>query len=195
MPSNTEILSSDEESIHDCDSHHEEDTHTQSLVTDKKTKLSFEDFVSQHMVEFEKFKSEFDDVSMKDFYKIFSKFLKSQETFMGRLVKMHQKSSSKKKRKHTENTGKSGFNKPTPVPAAFIKYLDLEAETEMTRPQLVKILNQKFSDDGFKSDGQVCISNKKTAKMFGVDKDHTFHAKDYHKFIASYYNSSKSTNV
>ena len=90
---------------------------------------------------------------------------------------------------------KSGFNKPSPVPTAFMKYLDLEAETEMTRPQLVKILNQKFSEDGFKSDGLVCISSKKIAKMFDVDKDHTFHAKDYHKFIASYYNSSKSANA
>ena len=194
MPSNTEILSSDEESIHEYDSHHEDVVDTPQTATDKKTKLTFEDFVSQHMVEFEKFKTDFDDVSMKDFYKTFSKFLKSQETFMGRLVKMHQKSGSKKKRKQTENTGKSGFNKPTPVPSAFAKYLDLDTETEMTRPQLVKILNQKFSEDGFKSDGHVCISSKKIAKMFGVDKDHTFHAKDYHKFIASYYNSSKPTN-
>ena len=194
MPSNTEILSSDEESIHECDSHHEDES-PQLLVTDKKTKQTFEDFVSQHMIEFEKFKSDFDDVSMKDFYKTFNKFLKSQETFMGRLVKMHQKSGSKKKRKHTENTGKSGFNKPTQVPTAFVKYLDLDKETEMTRPQLVKILNQKFTEDGFKNDGQVCISSKKIAKMFNVDKDYTFHAKDYHKFIASYYNSSKPTNV
>jgi hypothetical protein len=195
MPSNTEILSSDEESIHDYDSHQEDVADNSQPATDKKTKLTFEDFVSHHMVDFEKFKSEFDDVSMKDFYKTFSKFLKSQETFMGRLVKMHLKSGSKKKRKQTENTGKSGFNKPTTVPSAFGKYLDLDAETEMTRPQLVKILNQKFKDDGFKNDSQICISSKKIAKMFDVDKDYTFHAKDYHKFIATYYNSSKSANA
>ena len=88
-----------------------------------------------------------------------------------------------------------GKRKETITSEQFAEYLELEAETEMTRPQLVKILNQKFSEDGFKNDGQVCISNKKIAKMFGVDKDHTFHAKDYHKFIASYYNSSKSTNL
>lgn len=195
MPSNTEILSSDEESIHEYDSHNEQEVAQPVVTSEKKTKLTFEEFVSQHMVEFENFKSEFDDVSMKDFYKTFSKFLKSQETFMGRLVKMHQKSGSKKKRKHTENTGKSGFNKPTQLPPAFVKYLALEPETEMTRPQLVKHLNVKFMEDGFKNDGQICISNKKVAKMFGVDKDYTFHAKDYHKFIAPYYNSSKPANV
>jgi len=195
MPKPSEILSSDEESLHECDNHQGDDNHnTQLSVTDKKTKITFEEFINQHMVEFEKFKSEFDDVAMKDFYKTFNKFLKSQETFMGRLIKMHQKSSTKKKRKATENTGKSGFNKPTPVPSAFVKYLDLEEETEMTRPQLVKLLNQKFTEDGFKNDGDVCISSKKVAKMIGVEKDHTFHAKDYHKFIATFYNSAKSTN-
>jgi hypothetical protein len=191
MSSTNEILSSDEESVHNYDSHNEEDNTVEvspkEITTEKKTKLSFEDFVAQHMAEFEKFKTEFDGVPMKDFYKTFSKFLKSQESFMGRLVKLHQKSGTKKKRKHTENTGKSGFNKPTPVPEPFIKYLELEDETEMTRPQLVKLLNAKFSKDGYKNESEICFSSKKIAKIFGVDKDHTFHAKDFHKFLATYY--------
>ena len=194
MSANSQILSSDEESIHECDSHTEDPTGVPSVL-EKKQKLTFEEFVEQHRSEFTQFKNDFDTVTMKDFHKLFSRFMKFEETFMGKLVKMHQKSSSRKKRKPTENTGKSGFNKPTQVPTAFIKYLDLDAETEMTRPQLVKQLNIKFTEDGFKNDGQICISSKKIAKMFGVDKDHTFHAKDYHKFIASYYNSSKSANA
>lgn len=199
MPNKHEILSSDEESIHE-DSHGEshEESHGESQVEtttpDKKKKLSFEDYVNDHMVEFNKFKSELEQASMKDFYKSFTKFVKTQETFMGRLVKLHEKSGRKTKRKHTENTGKSGFNKPTPVPSAFLKYLDLEDETEMTRPQLVKLLNVKFTEDGFKNDGEVCLNSKKVAKMFGVDKDYTFHAKDYHKFIATYYKPSKSSD-
>ena len=113
---------------------------------------------------------------------------------MSKLNKLHLKSSNKKKRKNTEDTGKSGFNKPTEVPNEFIKYLDLDSDTEMTRPQLVKILNQKFSDDGFKVDGQVCINSKKIAKIFGVSKDYTFHPKDYHKFIATYYNKKSHSS-
>ena len=193
MSATSQNLSSDEESIHECESHTEELTSVSSVL-EKKHKLTFEEFVEQHMGEFTQFKNDFETVSMKEFNKLFSRFLKFEETFMGKLVKMHQKSSSRKKRKPTENTGKSGFNKATPVPVAFSKYLDLDAETEMTRPQLVKQLNIKFTEDGFKNDGHVCISSKKIAKMFGVEKDHTFHAKDYHKFIASYYNSSKNTN-
>ena len=65
----------------------------------------------------------------------------------------------------------------------------------MTRPQLVKILNQKFTEDGFKDNSEVCITDKKVAKIFGVDKNHKFHAKDYHKFIATYYNNAKTTNA
>lgn len=191
-----EILTSDEESIHEYDSH-EETPHeeTQPVQKEKKQKQTFEEFVEQHMSEFNEFKTGFEEVSMKDFYKSFNKFLKSQELFMSKLVKMHQKSSTRKKRKHTENTGKSGFNKPSPVPSAFLKYLSLDDDTEMTRPQLVKLLNKKFDDDGFKNDGEVCISDKKVAKMFGVEKNHTFHAKDYHKFIASYYKNTKSTSA
>ena len=65
----------------------------------------------------------------------------------------------------------------------------------MTRPQIVKALNQKFVDDGFKSEGMVTISNKKVAKTLEVTKDYQFHAKDYHKFIARFYNSTKSSNT
>ena len=194
MPNKHEILSSDEESIHE-ESHGEshEESPVETTSQDKKKKLSFEDYVNDHMVEFNKFKSELEQASMKDFYKSFTKFVKTQEAFMGRLVKLHEKTGRKTKRKHTENTGKSGFNKPTPVPSAFLKYLELDEETEMTRPQLVKLLNVKFTDDGFKNDGEVCLSSKKVAKMFGVDKDYTFHAKDYHKFIATYYKTSNAS--
>ena len=52
------------------------------------------------------------------------------------------------------------------------------------------------TDDGFKVDKEVCFNSKKVAKIFNVKKDHTFHPKDYHKFIANYYNqeSNKSSN-
>lgn len=200
MPSKNDNLSSDEESIDNYESQDEtllNETHTDdsNKSTTKNTKLTFEEFINSHIKEFETFKLEFQDITMKDFYKTFNKFLKSQESFMGKLVKMHQKSGSKKKRKHTENTGKSGFNKPSSVPPAFVKYLDIDTDSEMTRPQLVKLLNKKFTDDGFKHNGNVCISSKKTAKLLGVDKDHTFPAKNYHKFIASYYNELKSSNT
>ena len=213
MPKKHE-LSSDEESIDSTheestnESTHEESTHEEStnahhdgahhdgahhdgdVTNDKKKKLSFEDYINAHMIEFNKFKSELEKANVKDFYKYFTKFVKNEEAFIGKLVKLHEKTGRKTKRKHTENTGKSGFNKPSPVPSAFLKYLDLDEDTEMTRPQLVKLLNVKFTNDGLKNDGEICFSNKKIAKMFSVDKDHTFHAKDYHKFIASYYNKS-----
>ena len=201
MPTNTDILSTDEESIeeynsnddtHNNDTHNDDNTDKESgKSSTKNTKITFEDFVNTHIEDFDTFKLEFENIKMKDFHKTFNKFLKLQESFIGKLVKMHQKAASKKKRKHTENTGKSGFNKPSSVPSAFVKYLDIDSDCEMTRPQLVKILNKKFSEDGFKENGNVCISNKKTAKILGVNKDYTFPAKHYHRFIASYYNEHK----
>lgn len=195
MSNNTEILSSDEESVHEYDSgscnEEVEDTPVETTPV-KKTKQTFEEFVEQHLKDFNDFKSEMEEISMKDFYKTFNKFVKSQEVFMSKLIKMHKKSGTKKKRKNTENTGKSGFNKPTKLPKAFSKYLDLDEDTEMTRPQLVKQLNKKFTEDGFKNDGEICINSKSISKIFGIKKDHTFHAKDYHKFIASYYNKEKT---
>lgn len=192
MSNNTEIISSDEESIHEYDSDScNEETPVETTPV-KKTKQTFEEFVEQHLKDFNDFKSEMDEISMKDFYKTFNKFVKSQEVFMSKIIKMQKKSGTKKKRKNAENTGKSGFNKPTKLPKAFSKYLDIDEDTEMTRPQLVKQLNKKFAEDGFKNDGEICISSKKISKILDVDKDHTFHAKDYHKFIASYYNKEKT---
>lgn len=198
MSNKNEINSSDEDSVHEYESEscNEEVEETQiEKKESKKVKQTFEEFVVQHLKDFNEFKTEIDKASMKDFYKIFNKFLKSQEVFMNKLVKVHHKSSTKKKRKNTENTGKSGFNKPTKIPKEFSKYLDLDEDTELTRPQLVKQLNKKFTEDNFKNDGEICISSKKISKIFGVDKDHTFYAKDYHKFIASYYNKEKVNEV
>ena len=178
-------LSSDEDSI----------SGDVQVTVEKKHKITFNEFVENHISEFENIKEELDGAPMKDFTKLFHKFMKNQETFMGRLIKMHEKDRAKKTRKHTENTGKSGFNKPSPVPQAFRSYLDLDDDVEMTRPQLVKALNLKFTEDGFKNEGQVCLSNKKVAKIFGVSKDHTFHAKDFHKFIKPYYPNAVSNTA
>lgn len=195
MSHNNGILSSDDESINNNnnDGNESSDSSTNSSPEpEKKQKKTFEEEVDGYITLYNEMVEILNTASMKEFPKLFSKFTKDGEKFLSKLNKLHQKSSNKKKRKNTENTGKSGFNKPTIVPKEFIKYLDLDSDTEMTRPQLVKILNQKFSDDGFKVDGQVCISSKKIAKIFGVSKDHTFHPKDYHKFIATYYNNSKN---
>lgn len=201
MSNQNEIISTDDETVNNYESQEEttqivdENNSSENNSSEKKQKQTFEDFVTQHISEFDKFKTEFEGVTMKDFHKTFHKFLKSEEAFMGKLIKMHQKSQSKKFRKRTENTGKSGFNKPTTVPNEFVKYLELEEGAEMTRPQLVKLLNAKFNEDGFKNESEICISNKKVAKILNVEKDHKIHAKDYHKFIASYYEKSKNTTV
>ena len=109
------------------------------------------------------------------------------QTFTGKLEKVHLKDKPKKPRKKTENSGKSGFNKPSPVPEKLRKYLDLEEGTELTRPQILKMLNAKFQADGFKEDGCTVISSSKAAKKLGVSKGHTIKSNEYHKFIATFF--------
>ena len=182
-------LSSDEESI-------DNETINVETTTEKKHKMTFNEFVTNHIAEFDKFKAEFDEASIKDFYKLFQKFIKNQETFNSRLIKMHERDrATRKSRKSNENTGKSGFNKPTPVPKAFRKYLELEDDVEMTRPQIVAALHTKFKEDNFKNGSEICLSDKKVAKIFNVEKNHTFLAKDFHSFIKNYYTPSSEAKA
>ena len=64
----------------------------------------------------------------------------------------------------------------------------------MTRPQLVKMFNEKITKDNLKEDSQITFT-KKVAKIFGKEDGYSFHAKDYHKFIAPYYQKLKSANA
>ena len=177
----------------------EQDT-TEKIV--KKSKQSFSDYISDFNETFEKFIEEFQEFSEfrdefkkkeNEMNKKFSKMFKTVNQFTSKLETKHKK--DKKPRKQSENSGKSGFNKPQQIPSQFIKYLKLDDDVEMTRPQLLKSFNVKLQDDGYKEDGVITFSNKKVAKIFGVKEGYSFQAKDYHTFIAKYFNDMKKSNT
>lgn len=178
----------------------EEHDNTGKIV--KKSKQSFSDFINDFNNTFENFIEEYQEFSeFRDEYKKkenemnkkFSKLFKTVNQFTSKLETKHKK--DKKPRKQSENSGKSGFNKPQPIPSQFSKYLKLEDNVEMTRPQLLKSFNVKLQDDGYKEDGVITFSNKKVAKIFGVKEGYSFQAKDYHTFIAKYFNDMKKSNT
>lgn len=198
-------MSSSENNLSDSEiSDIEQDT-TEKNTTEKnvkKSKQSFSDFVNDFNETFEKFIEDFQEFSeFRDEYKKketemnkkFSKMFKTVNQFTSKLETKHKK--DKKPRKQSENSGKSGFNKPQPIPSQFKKYLKLDDDVEMTRPQLLKSFNVKLQDDGYKEDGVITFSNKKVAKIFGVKEGYSFQAKDYHTFIAKYFNDMKKSNT
>jgi hypothetical protein len=119
------------------------------------------------------------DLHMKKFSKIFK----------------HDMTKVYKTRK-TGNSGKGGFNKPYPVPSVLRLFLELEEGSLHTRPTITRLLNNKFKDLGFRSEGKVIIINdKKVAKTLGVDYKHEIKFNEYQGFIAKFYNDEKKELV
>lgn len=166
--------------------------------------VSFEDKFSEFINRFNEFKQEEDTINTmikehqskrKAFYKDVSRIIKDVSSFTSKLDKIHEKDNKvKRKNKKSEKTGKSGFNKPLPVPEQLAKYMDLEDDVEMSRPQLLKMLNAKFQEDGFKDGSTTTITSSKAAKKLGVEKGFVIKSKEYHTFIASYFKNSSSVS-
>jgi|SaaInlStandDraft_7_1057024.scaffolds.fasta_scaffold65053_2 predicted RNase H-like nuclease (RuvC/YqgF family) len=164
--------------------------------------VTFEDKFSEFINKFEEFKEEEDNLQKmmkeynskrKTFYKEISHIIKNVNNFTSKLEKIHNKDNkTKRKNKHSEKTGKSGFNKPAPVPKQLSKYIGLDDDIEMTRPQLLKMLNAKFQEDGFKDKSITTITSSKAAKRLGVEKGYVISSKQYHTFIASYFHKQKA---
>ena len=62
-----------------------------------------------------------------------------------------------------------GFNAPAKVPPVLIKYLKLEDDAELSRPQVAKLLHQKFKDAGLKDGAQTTL-DEKTVKELKLPK-------------------------
>lgn len=177
----------------------------------KLTTKSFAEHVDAFKTEFEAYKTAFEGLKekqeqynntkkefeqeMKQFNKYTIKMFKIVEDFTSKINKAHVKDKIKKPRKKTENSGKSGFNKPQPVPEPLRLYLELDEEVELTRPQILKELNSKFKEHEFKEEGGITvIKDKKVAKMLGVKKGFELKSNEYHKFIAGFFKKENDDN-
>jgi hypothetical protein len=77
---------------------------------------------------------------------------------------------TKEKPKRKGNVS-GGFNAITDVPQVLIKYLGLENDAKLSRPQVAKLLHQKFKDAGLK-DGSQTTLNEKTVKELKLPKSY-----------------------
>ena len=124
----------------------------------------------------------------KDIEQLRKKFEKALKHDMSRVHKTRK----------TGNSGKGGFNKVIPVPKKLCEFLELESGTEMSRPSVTHLLNEKFKNMKFRSEenGKVIkISDKKAAKVLGCEMNHTIEFNQFQGFIAKFYNDEKPVVV
>jgi hypothetical protein len=142
----------------------------------------------------------------KEYYSQRKIIIKSQEHELKKFSKSfkHDVLKATKPRK-TGNSGKGGFNKEILVPKKLRVYLNIPEDKLMSRPQVTKLLNQKFIEDGFRSNKPVegddttevgnaktlTISNKKVAKILGCEFNQVIPFNKFQGFIAKFYNEEK----
>lgn len=101
--------------------------------------------------------------------------LKDLKTFMRKVESAYRhdvKKVSKAKRKRKGNTKPTGFIKTTPVPAKLAKFLDIEEGTELSGPEVTKLVWGALEAKGlqYENDRRVFRTNKEVTDVFGVDK-------------------------
>ena len=141
--------------------------------------------------EFEKLDKEYNSQKKKQ--------LKDIEQFMKKFGKtLNIELLKNTKVRKTGNSGKGGFNKLIPVPSKLREYLALADDIMMTRPQVTRMLNDKFKEEKFRSEenGKVIkITNKKSAKILGCEHNKMIQFNEFQTFIASFYNEETTSTV
>jgi hypothetical protein len=109
----------------------------------------------------------------------------------------------KKKPRKTENAGKGGFNKPSDVPEVLRKYIGIGEDEQKTRPEVTKLLNEKFKEAGLmktekdENDKEIkyIILDKATAKKLGHKDGEKIRNKDIQTFIAQFYRKANTVDA
>ena len=97
--------------------------------------------------------------------------------------------------KACENAGKGGFNKMAEVPERLREYIGIDKSDLKSRPQVTKLLNQKFSDcnlinidkDDSGKETKMITLDKATAKKLKRQEGSKIRARDIQTFIAQFY--------
>ena len=190
------------DNISDSESSVNNDSSAETISTKKKlSSLDFFSAYQEKLVDYQDLMTTFQDAE-KTFEQQKKHYLSDKKKMEKEMNTIFQKLSKKmtteqgKRKKRTGNSN-GGFCKSGPVPKKLVKYLGIDEDIEMTRPQITKLLNAKFKEDGFKTDDgskKTVINTSKAAKKLGVNKGHTIEWKKLQTFIATYYNEEKSAN-
>lgn len=126
---------------------------------------------------------------------------------MSSVIKSHKLEMKKHKKHHKTNTSgvkrESGFNKPGPVPKAFIELLNLQADEQLPRTNITKLIygyiktNNLYKDkeaDQDKADKRNMAPNDALKKAFDLSDDDSLTFYTIQKFIKNVYNKEFGAN-
>ena len=182
---------------------------SECLIDDKKKKLTTPELVSELMSLIESYEHNNETFNAK--FKQFEtdkkehdsnekKIMRNINNIISRINKVIVHEYSKKKPRNTTNAGKGGFNKPVPVPEILRKFIGINEDELMSRPQVTKLLNQKFQElDLLKKEKdendkiiKIITLDKATAKKLQRTNGDKIRTKDIQTFISQFYHEEKA---
>lgn len=140
----------------------------------------------------------------KEFNSSRKKLMREIDGFMKRFEKAFTAEVGKKKKpRKTENAGKGGFNKPSDVPEILRKYIGINKDEQKTRPEVTKLLNEKFKEAGLmktekdenEKDIKYIILDKTNAKKLEHKEGEKIRNKDIQTFIAQFYRKAQTVDA
>jgi hypothetical protein len=140
----------------------------------------------------------------KEFTSSRKKIMREIDGFLKRFDKAFTTEVGKKKKpRKTENAGKGGFNKPADVPEILRKYIGIDEDEQKTRPEVTKLLNEKFKEAGLmktekdENDKEIkyIILDKATARKLGHKDGEKIRNKDIQTFIAQFYRKANTVDA
>jgi len=184
-------VESDSDSDASSDDNVDDPTYNKKI--EKKTKLT----TNENVTEIHTFFNESYKI-LKEIDELETQITKKKKEFLGifkkatKLSKLLPKSISddlvKCRKEKPKRKGNGGFKKET-VPDVLCKYLEISNDEQMTRPQVYKILNNKFKENKLKH-GKEAILDEATCKALGLkDKNKTIGFSEFMGFIGSFYPS------
>jgi hypothetical protein len=132
----------------------------------------------------------------KEYQSARKKSIRELSAVIKRFEKCFKHDISKKKPRKTENAGKGGFNKQVEVPELLRAFIGINKGELMSRPQVTKLLNQKFTelnlmktkkDEESGKETKVIILDKATAKKLKRKEGDEIRNRDIQTFIAHFY--------
>lgn len=197
----TDTESSDIESGNEMDQTMNAETVAVEVETVEKKKkvVSMDNFTSlvELFTNLQELDSSFSDIekefekTRRDYVSDRKRVVKEMQQLFKKLNKSLPTELNKKKTKRSGgNSG--GFTKKLPVPEKLRAYLELDDDVEMTRPQVMSMLNTKFNEAGFRDGKVVTISSSKVAKALGCKKNHTIEFAQFQTFLKKFYDEEKS---
>jgi hypothetical protein len=191
--------------VEESQSQSESDNEETDTEKKKIKKLSSEELFNDIVIRFTTLESSDNDFiekekafekEQKEYQSTRKKSIRELSAVIKRFEKIFKHDISKKKPRKTENAGKGGFNKQVEVPELLRTFIGIDKGELMSRPQVTKLLNQKFTelnlmktkkDEESGKETKVIILDKATSKKLKRKEGDEIRNRDIQTFIAHFY--------